>query len=80
MGKGSKQRPTAATFYDNWDTIFGDKKTMKYECGKCGDIDVTEVHEEVSVDYEPMGDTVVPRREVYLSCEHCGGDVEDIVY
>ena len=28
MGKGSRQRPTADTFRDNWDRIFGDSKEV----------------------------------------------------
>lgn len=28
MSKGSRQRPTADTFRDNWDKIFGDSKKV----------------------------------------------------
>jgi len=28
MSKGSRQRPTADTFRDNWDKIFGDSKEV----------------------------------------------------
>jgi hypothetical protein len=31
MGKGSKQRPTAKEFWDNWDAVFGDKEEKNYE-------------------------------------------------
>jgi len=83
MGKGSKPRPksiTADEFWDNWDRVFGDKEDeprADYECSKCGGLDFSEVHQEAITDYEPQGDTSYPRTEVYLTCEHCGNDVED---
>ena len=37
MGKGSKQRPTAETFWSNWDAVFGEKPAIKdYACAECG--------------------------------------------
>ena len=81
MGKGSKARPisiTANEFWDNWDRVFGDEPMRyDYNCSKCGGLDITEVHQESTSDYEPQGDTSYPRTEIYLTCEHCGNDVED---
>ena len=78
MGKGSKQRPTAASFYDNFDRIFGDKKMTMYRCDKCGVVDEREVHEIVEKNYEPMGDQHVERLVIYLECDRCGGeDIEE---
>ena len=42
MGKGSKQRRTAAAFYDNFDKIFGAKAMTRYKCERCGGEDVDE--------------------------------------
>lgn len=81
MGKGSKARPisiTANEFWDNWDRVFSDEPMRHdYNCSKCGGLDITEVHQESITDYEPQGDTSYPRTEIYLTCEHCGNDVED---
>ena len=35
MGKGSRQRPTADTFRDNWDKIFGDSKEVVESVDEC---------------------------------------------
>jgi len=80
MGKGSKQRPTAKEFWDNWDAVFGDKEEKHYEyhCGKCGGLDKTEVHEEIEINWEPYGDQTVPRPLANLTCEHCGDEVEHV--
>lgn len=82
-GKGSKQRPTNhEAFSSNFDAIFNrdkheDEAPMSdYVCDRCGPVDESEVHEEIEINHEPMGDQTVERREVYLTCEHCGGDVE----
>lgn len=81
MGKGSKQRPTAQTFWDNWDAVFGEKeeveeKTHEYDCYKCGGLDEADVFEEIEVNHEPMGDTTVPRTMIILTCERCGQEVD----
>lgn len=82
MGKGSKARPvsvTAAEFWDNWDRIFQEDESHFKErphCLKCGLIDESEVVKDVCTDYEPFGDSTVPRTETYVTCERCGCDVE----
>ena len=35
MSKGSRQRPTADTFRDNWDKIFGDSKEVVESVDEC---------------------------------------------
>jgi len=77
MGKGSKQRPTAASFYDNFDNIFGAKAMTRYKCERCGVIDESEVHEIIEKNWEPMGDQYVARNFIYLECERCGGEDVD---
>jgi len=86
MGKGSKQRPTAKEFWTNWDAIWGEKEErsededmcFKYQCYKCGGLDISEVHQEIEINHEPFGDQIVERTESWLTCEHCGGDVEQV--
>jgi len=78
MGKGSRQRPTAAAFYDNFDKIFGAKKMTMYKCDRCGVIDELEVHEIREKNQEAFGDTYVDRIMIFLECGRCGGeDVEE---
>ena len=82
MGKGSKARPlsvTANEFWDNWDRVFEERSPLrsKYRCIQCGYLDESEVHQETSTDYEPYGDRIVARTMTWLTCEHCGNDVED---
>jgi|TARA_R110000868_G_scaffold275877_1_gene535540 hypothetical protein len=79
MGKGSKQRPTSAAFYDNFDKIFGGGKAMtRYKCERCGILDdESEVHEIVEKNWEPMGDQYVARHMIHLECGRCGGEDVD---
>ena len=77
MGKGSKQRPTAETFWSNWDAVFGEKPAIKdYECFKCGQLDSDEVNQVVEVNHEDYGDQVVERLMYTHTCAECGSEVE----
>ena len=81
MSKGSRQRKTAQTFWDNWDRIFGDeyeanKHVSPWHCERCGslsddDVMITEINH-----LEPMGDRSVSRVELDAQCGRCGRDVE----
>ena len=48
MSKGSRQRPTADTFRDNWDKVFGDKKEPKHitEAEYKADMGVVDIEED----------------------------------
>ena len=47
MSKGSRQRPTAETFRDNWDRIFGDsKEVVESVDGNKADMEVVDIEEE----------------------------------
>lgn len=48
MSKGSRQRPTAATFRDNWDKVFGDKEAPKHitEAEHKADMEVVDIEED----------------------------------
>ena len=57
MGKGSKRRPTnEKQFRENWDKIFGRKKTPKHA--------VTQIHKDKT--------KVIPREQKYLLYPECG--------
>lgn len=76
-GKGSKQRPTDhAKFSANFDAIFSKRPT--YHCDKCGEIDSDGFWEEREVNHEPYGDQSVERVEIYMYCNECDGEVEEI--
>lgn len=81
MGKGSKQRPTKAEFWRNWDAVFGEKSEdhglTNYHCGTCGWVEEHSVWFENEVNHESMGDQTVERILVTLSCEVCGGDIDE---
>lgn len=82
-GKGSKRRPTAKSFYDNWDFIFGDKaeevSEFDWECLRCNkglaedDLYIVE-----DVNHEPFGDTTVERIEHIVHCSACGEEAMDV--
>ena len=81
MGKGSKQRPTAQTFWDNWDRIFADKPDpdFKFVCYRCDTkLLEGEVVEYVEMNHEPFGDRLVERPVRIVKCARCGDEVEDI--
>ena len=48
MSKGSRQRPTAQTFWDNWDKVFGDEEAPKHitEAEHKADMEVVYIEEE----------------------------------
>jgi len=48
VSKGSRQRPTADTFRDNWDKVFGDKKEPKHitEAEYKADMGVVDIEED----------------------------------
>jgi len=84
MGKGSKQRPTADSFYDNWDAIFADRDEsdapdFKYVCYRC-DIKLkeSEVVESLEINHEPFGDRLVERPVRIVNCARCGDEVEGV--
>ena len=57
MGKGSKRRPTnEKQFRENWDKIFGRKKTPKHGA--------TQVHKDKT--------KIIPREQKYLLYPDCG--------
>ena len=57
MSKGSKRRPTnEKQFRDNWDKIFGRKKTPKHGA--------TQVHKDKT--------KIIPREQKYLLYPDCG--------
>lgn len=83
MSKGSKQRPTAQSFYDNWDDIFGDSEDdeeaddIEWECTSCNkELSDDHVYFVVEVDHEAMGDRTVERVSRIAHCDYCGQEVE----
>jgi len=81
MSKGSKQRPTAQSFYDNWDDIFGeddeDFSGFEWECLKCEKgLDEDDLYIVEEINHEPMGDRIVERIERMAHCNNCGQEAE----
>ena len=69
------------TFWTNYDAIFGDVQSdHHYRCPDCGQLDRSDVLEKMDINYEPMGDRLVGRREIYLTCLLCGNDVDCLDY
>ena len=65
------------SFWINYNAIFGDiEAKTHYRCGSCGTLERGDVIEDVVIDYLPVGDRLVGRREINLSCLHCGADVD----
>ncbi len=48
MSKGSRQRPTAHTFWENWAKVFGDKEAPKHitEAEHKTDMEVVDIEED----------------------------------
>jgi len=48
MSKGSRQRPTAETFWENWHNVFGDKEAPKHitESEHKADMEVVDIEED----------------------------------